>query len=170
MSSCLQLEWPHWAALIYQFSILLFSCFPIWPQSPQIPPYFTWRVLSSADSHFIPVFLNFIARKRVSLIMVLERTITGVEFPLCAPLASNSVSTTERASGFQLHCQSGPRSLPPVTGGGICAQRQKPGVPFREHVGRSHSESHLFGMFYGNRCSSRCTSITLELTASLLCL
>lgn len=83
------------------------SAFLLFPQSDhKVHKYLhTWRILSSPDSHFIPAFLNFIARKGVSLIMVIERTITGVEFPLCAPLASNSVSAAERASGFQLHSQ-----------------------------------------------------------------
>jgi len=85
------------------------------------------------------------------LIMVIQRTITGVKFP--------SVPCE-----FQIACppQRGPKvfnyTLKVVPDRSPCHRwwdvsgGAKPGVPFKKYVGKSDSEPYLFGMFYGYRC------------------
>lgn len=70
-----------------------------------------------------------------------------IQVSLCALLASNSVSPppTKKASGFQLHSKSGPRTRAPVTGGGMPVEGRKPGVPLKRLVGKSAAGWDLFG-------------------------
>lgn len=63
---------------------------------------------------------DFIVRKGVPLIMVIQRTITGVKFP-SVPCEPQIACPPQR--GFQLRSQSGPESLP-VTGGGMYVEGQ----------------------------------------------
>lgn len=56
---------------------------------------------------------------------------------------------TEKASGFQLHSKSGPRTCAPVTGGGMPVEGRKPGVPLKRLAGKSASGSDLFGTSHG---------------------
>lgn len=115
----------------------------------------------------------------VSLITTAERTIAGVEFPLlCHVRLKWRVCGREpQVFNYDLKALSDRGPLSQVA---RCVakkkQKQKHGVPFREHVGRNLSESHLFGMFYGNRwnshccccCCCCCTSVTLKLSVPLL--
>lgn len=55
---------------------------------------------------------DFIVRKGVPLIMVIQRTITGVKFPSVPCEPQIACPPQREPYGFQLHSQSGPRSLP----------------------------------------------------------
>jgi len=73
-------KWPHRAALIRYISILLFLLSRLTTLSTNNYTFHNMHFISSELSLHTTIF-DFIVRKGVPLIMVIRRTITGVQFP-----------------------------------------------------------------------------------------
>lgn len=80
------------------------------------------RFISGLSLH--TTIFDFIVRKGVPLIMVIQRTITGVKFPSVPCEPQIACPPQREPYGFQLHSQSGSPIAPPVTGGGMYVEGQ----------------------------------------------